>query len=121
MYANSCQISGSGAVNVWRRGATPRSRFGDLVLVLFLLAQATDGVLTYVGVSMYGAQMEGNPIIVWLMTAMGEGLALATAKVAAAVFGIALHLWAVHKTVAFLALFYMVVAICPWLAVLFYY
>jgi uncharacterized membrane protein len=105
---------------MWRRSGTHRSRFGDFALVLFLCAQASDGVLTYVGVSLYGTHMEGNPLIAWLMGAMGEGPALAIAKLTAGVFGIALHLSAVHKAVAFLAAFYVVVAICPWLAILFY-
>jgi hypothetical protein len=121
MYANPDQICGTEGLNVWRRGATRRSRFGDFFLVLFLLAQATDGVLTYVGVTVYGPRIEGNPIIAWLMAAMGEGPALTTAKLTAGLLGIALHLSAVHKAVAFLALFYVVAAICPWVAILFYF
>ena len=103
------------------RSGTPRDRFGDVALVVFLLAQAFDGVLTYVGVSTYGLRMEGNPFVGWLMSAMGEAAGLATAKVAAGVFGIALHLSAVHKTVALLAVFYVAVAVLPWVAVLFYW
>ena len=76
-------------------------------------------MLTYVGVSTYGVAIEGNPLISWLMHTMGEGLALTAAKVTAASFGIALHLWAVHKAVALLAAFYIVVAVVPWAAVLF--
>lgn len=105
---------------MWRRDATGRSRFGDLAVVVFLLTQAFDGVLTYVGVSAYGPHMEGNPLILWLMEAVGEGPALAAAKVTAGAFGIVLHLSAVHKAVAFLAAFYVVVAICPWMLILFY-
>ena len=93
--------------------------FGDIALILFLLAQAGDGVLTYVGVSTYGIGIEGNPIIAWLMESMGEGLALTTAKMTAAVFGVALHLSAVHKAVALLAVFYLTVAVLPWMAILF--
>ena len=104
---------------MWRRDATGRSRFGDLAVVLFLLTQAFDGVLTYVGVSVHGPRIEGNPIILWLMASIGEGPALAAAKLTAGVFGIALHLSAVHKAVAFLTLFYVVVAIGPWIAILF--
>ena len=96
-----------------------RRLFGDLALVVFLLAQAFDGVLTYVGVATYGLAMEGNPLIAWLMAAMGEGPALATAKATAGAFGIALHLSAVHRAVALLALFYLVVAIAPWTVILF--
>jgi uncharacterized membrane protein len=121
MFAGRARSSGSQGSKVWNGGGTRRSRFGDLALVIFLLAQASDGVLTYVGVSIYGPRMEGNPLIAWLMASMGEGLALTTAKLTAGVFGIALHLSAVHKAVAFLAIFYMVVAICPWVAILFYF
>ena len=98
---------------------TQRNVFGDVALLLFLVAQASDGVLTYVGVSTYGVGIEGNPVIAWLMGAMGEGLALTTAKVTAGMFGIALHLSSVHKVVAVLALFYFAVAVFPWLAILF--
>ncbi len=101
-------------------GGTRRSIFGDVALIVFLLAQASDGVLTYIGVSMYGPHIEGNPLIAWLMSAMGEGPALATAKLTAGFFGIALHLSAVHKAVALLAGFYVAVAIIPWVAILFY-
>ena len=93
--------------------------FGDVAVIVFLLAQASDGVLTYIGVSLYGHGIEGNPVIAWLMAEMGYGPALATAKLTAGGFGIALHLSAVHKAVAALAGFYVVVAIIPWVAILF--
>jgi hypothetical protein len=99
--------------------ATRRNLFGDVALLLFLVAQASDGVLTYVGVSTYGVGIEGNPVIAWLMGTMGEGLALTTAKVTAGVFGIALHLSSVHKVVAVLAAFYFAVAVVPWVTILF--
>jgi hypothetical protein len=101
------------------RVVTSRSVFGDLALVLFLLAQASDGVLTYVGVRTFGPGIEGNPLIAWLMTSLGQGAGLATAKLAAGVFGIALHLSDVHKAVAALAGFYFAVAVGPWVALLF--
>jgi hypothetical protein len=93
--------------------------FGDVAVIVFLLAQASDGVLTYIGVSLYGHGIEGNPLIAWLMAEMGHGPALATAKLTAGGFGIALHLSAVHKAVAALAGFYVVVAIIPWVTILF--
>ena len=103
------------------RSGTRRDRFGDVALVIFLLVQALDGVLTYVGVSTLGVRMEGNPFIGWLMSAMGQAAGLATAKLAAGFFGIALHLSAVHKAVALLAVFYVAVAVLPWIAILFYF
>lgn len=100
-------------------GGTQRHVFGDIALVVFLLAQALDGALTYVGVSLHGPEMEGNPLIGWLMAQLGEGPGLATAKVTASLFGIVLHLSAVHKAVFLLALFYITVAIVPWTVILF--
>jgi uncharacterized membrane protein len=111
--------TGEVKVGSWR--GTRRNLFGDFALVVFLLAQALDGVLTYVGVSTYGPRMEGNPFIAWLMSEMGEVAGLATAKVAAGFFGVALHLSAVHKAVALLAVFYVAVAVLPWVAILFYF
>jgi uncharacterized membrane protein len=106
---------------VGTRGSTGRDMFGDVALLVFLIAQASDGVLTYVGVSTYGLHMEANPLIGWLMTFLGEGAALAAAKGAAVAFGIALHLSAVHRAVAALAVLYLAVAVFPWVAILFYY
>ena len=93
--------------------------FGNLVVIAFLVAQACDGVFTYVGVSLYGAHMEANPVLGWMMQTMGRGVALATAKGVAGAFGIALHLSSVHRVVAALALFYIAVAVVPWMALLF--
>jgi uncharacterized membrane protein len=95
------------------------SRFGDIVLVLFLLAQCFDGVLTYVGVVTFGIGMEANPLLSGLMLHVGEGTALLLAKIVAGVLGIALHLRQVHKAVALLTLFYFAVAIVPWMAILY--
>jgi hypothetical protein len=99
--------------------AVHRSLFGEFVLAAFLLVQICDGVLTYVGVSAYGVHMEGNPLLAWLMLWMGRGPALAMTKAAASGFGIALHLTSVHRVVAALTLFYLALAILPWLGVLY--
>lgn len=104
-----------------RAGAIRRSRFGDVALVAFLLAQALDGILTYVGVSTYGVRMEGNPLLAWLMASIGQGLAVTTAKTAAGAFGIVLHITSVHRVVAVLTAFYIAVAVLPWLGVLYYW
>ena len=97
-----------------------RSVFGDITLVVFLLAQALDGVLTYVGVSTYGRGMEGNPALAWLMTVIGQGPALAMAKTVASGFGIALHLNAGHRIIAILTAFYIAVAVLPWIGILYW-
>jgi hypothetical protein len=99
------------------QGAT-RSLFGDVALFVFLLTQAGDGVLTYIGVRAYGLHVEGNPVLSWLMLSIGQVPALAAAKVMASSFGVVLHMSAVHRAVAALAGFYIAVAIVPWLAIL---
>jgi hypothetical protein len=53
------------------------------------------------------------------MGTLGHGPGLAAAKVTAGGFGIFLHLSDVHKAVAILAGFYIVVAIVPWMALLY--
>ena len=96
------------------------ARFGNIVVVAFLIAQVCDGVLTYIGVTTYGPRIEGNPLLAWLMGALGQAAGLATAKAAAGAFGIVLHLIAVHRLVAALAAFYLVAAIAPWVGILFF-
>jgi hypothetical protein len=96
------------------------ARFGNVVVIAFLIAQACDGMFTYMGVAIYGTRIEGNPLLGWLMGALGNGAGVAAAKAAAAAFGIALHLVAVHRIVAALAAFYLVAAIAPWVGLLFF-
>ena len=90
------------------------------MVIAFLIAQACDGVFTYVGVATYGMPVEANPLLAWLMAALGCAAGVAAAKVAAGAFGIALHLVSVHRIVAVLAVFYFAVAIVPWIGVLFF-
>ena len=73
-------------------------RFGNAVIVLFFIAQALDGGLTYVGVRrLRPATSKAIRCSHWLMQVVGDGPALACAKLAAAGFGIILHLASVHR------------------------
>jgi len=103
-----------------RRLSFRRSGFGELTLAVFLLAQCLDGVLTYMGVAALGIGMEGNPIVAALMTHLGHGLGLLSAKVLAGALGICLHVCQIHAVVALLAGFYLTVAIAPWTMILFF-
>ncbi len=94
--------------------------FGNVAILAFLVVQALDGMLTYVGIVSYGPAAEGNPLLAWLMSAVGAAPALAGAKMAASMFGIILHLTAVHRTVALLAALYVSAAILPWVELLFW-
>ncbi|MGH9346732.1 MAG: DUF5658 family protein [Vicinamibacterales bacterium] len=118
-YAVPGQLAGRAVPRMCSRPARG-SAFGDVALVLFLLAQCFDGVFTYVGVVSFGIGIEANPIVALLMTTFGHGAALTGAKIVAGVLGICLHLRQVHSAVAWLAGFYFAAAIVPWAAILFF-
>ena len=44
-----------------RFGEHRHTSFGNAVILVFLLAQAADGVFTYLGVQIFGRTIEGNP------------------------------------------------------------
>jgi uncharacterized membrane protein len=112
------------AVSAWgfrvlfRQESAEAPRFGNVVIVLFLLAQAADGVLTYVGVTTLGSRVEANPLLALLMTHFGEGAALVGAKILASSLGIALHLVGVHRLLAVLTVVYILGALLPWAGLL---
>jgi hypothetical protein len=101
---------------LYKRWDTPRSTFGDVVVVGFLIVQCLDGVLTYHGVSIWGPDIEANPLISSAIALAGPIPGLAGAKLVAIGFGIMLHLRRVHNVVALLTLVYLAVAILPWAA-----
>lgn len=104
---------------VWRdQVVIDRSIFGEVAMIFFLLVQALDGAFTYIGISMYGIDIEMNPIIAFLVLEFGQGTALVATKSVASMLGIVLHLRQVHRAVFFLAMFYLCVAIWPWAAIL---
>jgi hypothetical protein len=102
---------------LYKRWDTPRSLFGDVVVLGFLLVQCLDGGFTYLGVSLWGLGIEGNPIISSAVSYAGLGVGLAGAKLAAVALGIGLHLLRVHNVVALLTVIYVVGAILPWTAI----
>jgi hypothetical protein len=101
---------------LYKRWNEPRSMFGDLVVVSFLLMQGLDGVFTYLGVSIWGPAIEANPLIASAMTAVGVIAGIGGAKLVAITFGIVLHLRRVHNLVAALTAIYFTAAILPWTA-----
>ncbi len=102
----------------WIFNRSGTSRFGDSVVLAFLVVQALDGILTYVGLATFGPATEGNPLVAGLMAGLGRGPALAGVKLMAGSLGIALHLSGVHRLVAALTAVYLAAAIVPWLTLL---
>lgn len=94
------------------------SPWGNAVIVLFLLAQAADGALTYLGIHTMGVSVEANPLLLSLMLSIGAVPALLGAKTLAACLGISLHLLGVHRLLAALTAFYFGGAVLPWMHVL---
>jgi uncharacterized membrane protein len=93
-------------------------RSEPLILSLFVLAQALDGTLTYVGVQRFGHHAELNGLLRFYMEAFGPAAALAGAKLLACGCGTLLYVSACHRTVAALAGAYFGVAVVPWMIAL---
>ena len=89
-----------------------------LVLLLFLLAQACDGIFTYVAVSALGLGAEGNLVLGTWMGLVGLAPTLLTAKFLAAAGGVLLYVCGVHRILAGLTLMYGLAAVGPWLVIL---
>ena len=117
-YAAQASLVGISLPKV--RNSTEHSLFGDIVLVAFLLVQCLDGVFTYVGVATFGLAIEANPVVAGLMTHLGHGPGLLSAKMVAAFLGICLHFREVHLAVAVLTGFYAAAALAPWTVILFF-
>jgi Domain of unknown function (DUF5658) len=103
---------------LYKRWDEPKSLFGDLMVVCFVLMQCLDGVFTYLGIAIWGPAIEANPLISSAMAAGGVVAALGGAKALAIGLGILLHLRRVHNLVALLTAIYFTVAVLPWTALL---
>ena len=97
---------------------TPDSLFGNIVVIGFMLVQVLDGMLTYLGIKIWGPGIEGNPLLSSAIAYAGTAPSLAVAKSIAIGFGMVLHLYRVHTLVALLTGFYVAAAIIPWTALL---
>jgi hypothetical protein len=99
---------------LYKRWDEPRSLFGDLMVVTFLVMQCLDGIFTYLGVGIWGPGIEANPLISSAMSLLGVVCGVAGAKAVAISFGMLLHLRRVHNMVAALTAIYFAAAILPW-------
>ena len=88
-----------------------------VVLFLFLLVQACDGLLTFSAVRTYGIAAEGNMVLASWMLLIGPFPTLFVAKMVAAAGGVLLHQRGIHRTLALLTLLYVFGAIGPWIVV----
>jgi hypothetical protein len=89
-----------------------------LVLKIFLIAQFLDGALTYIGVSQFGIQAEGNALLMSLMYSWGAGPTLVAAKLFSSACGILLFWVAVYRVLAAAAGACIGFAVIPWMFLL---
>ncbi len=94
--------------------SSARSLFGDIAIVAFLMAQALDGIMTYLGLRQFGPGIEANPLISHALPLVGQATAIAGAKFVAGGLGILLHVRGVHRVVALLTALYFCAAVLPW-------
>ena len=105
---------------LFRRCDAARDVYGNVAVIGFLLVQCLDGMLTYVGIVIWGPAIEANPLITSAVALAGPGAGLTAAKLVAVSCGIVLHLLRVHGIVVLLTAFYLIVAVAPWTALLFF-
>jgi hypothetical protein len=92
--------------------------FGNVVIVLFLVAQVLDAVLTYLGLSI--GISEGNPLVAYSFHHAGVGPGLTIAKLIAIGCSMSLHLLGLHRILAMLTVMYLSLAILPWTYLLYF-
>ena len=90
----------------------------EFLFLAFILVQATDGALSYIGVHTFGSWIEANPLVAWYAATFGPAVAFTIVKLFAVGCGTVLYLTARHRAVAALTLFYLAFAVMPWAHVL---
>jgi hypothetical protein len=84
--------------------------------LLFLLVQGIDGALTYFGILTFGLEAEGNPFVASLISFLGHGPGLLSAKLFACIMGTLLYAASAHRILVALVCLHLVAAIVPWAA-----
>lgn len=89
-----------------------------LWLLIFVLLQLADGVLTYAAVERFGTEAEGNPILATWIMLTGALPAVVGAKLLACACGAVLYAAGVHAVLIGLSALYLFAAVVPWLHIL---
>ena len=97
--------------------ARPALDITRLVLLLFVVVQACDGVFTYFAVHALGIGVEGNKLLAAAMVSLGPLPTLVGAKTLAAAAGLLLYLRGWHGTLAVVTTMYALGALGPWLLI----
>jgi hypothetical protein len=97
---------------------TRRFSNAEILWVAFVVVQALDGAMSYVGVSLHGPDIEGNPLVAWYLSAFGPALGFVVAKLFAVGCGAVLYLTGRRQWMALVTIVYIVFAVGPWIHVL---
>jgi hypothetical protein len=90
----------------------------ELLWVAFVVVQALDGAMSYVGVFLHGPGIEGNPLVAWYLGVFGPAVGFTAAKLFAVTCGAVLYMTAHYRWVAILTVVYIVFAVGPWIGLL---
>jgi hypothetical protein len=86
-----------------------------LILAVFVVLQAADGLITYEAVRLFGPAAEANQLLATWMGVLGFGPALLGAKLLACGCGVFLYACGVHQALTGLTVLYLLGAVVPWL------
>ena len=92
-----------------------------VLLGVFIVLQAADGLLTYAAVERFGPAAEGNPLLATWIMLTGPEPALIGAKAMACFCGVLLYAAGVHHVLAGLSAIYLFGAVVPWLRIFAFY
>jgi hypothetical protein len=90
----------------------------EIVWLAFVLVQALDGAMSYMGVSLHGPDIEANPLVAWYLAAFGPAVGFAVAKLFAVTCGAVLYMTGRYRWVAILTVVYVIFAVGPWVGLL---
>jgi uncharacterized membrane protein len=106
-----------------RVGRVSLSKKAAILGAVLVLCQVLDGLLTYLGLTLYGTEMEGNTFLRELMHAYGTAPALFLVKISAISLAVLLTLHAhrrrwVRPIIFALAAIYLFIAVVPWVFII---
>ena len=105
-------LSRPGIFGRWRLSSA------QILWLTFVVVQVLDGVMSYVGVSLHGPDIEANPLVAWYLTALGPAAGFTAAKLFAVTCGTVLYMTDRHRWVAILTAVYLIFAVGPWIHLL---
>jgi hypothetical protein len=99
-------------------GPIRRLWYAELLWLAFVIVQALDGAMSYIGVSLHGLGIEANPLVAWYLGVLGPAAGFTVAKLFAVTCGAVLYVGARYMWVGLLTVVYVIFAVVPWVRLL---